>query len=360
MNLEEKQVYLGEQAQASQMIQETQSVDEQPLLLIEREQLLQQAQLLLQEKRWPVAIETFLNLLERYGDDEIAYLGVATGLDALGRYEVLEKVSREILELNPGSAAGLAYRARALQKLERLSEATVANDQALLLDTNLALAWINRSGLQLLQQKFPDALRSAQRAIELAPTDARAWANRGIALLNFSRLSEALAAFEQCLSYDPSSLLALQMKGEILCKLGRMREVIPNARKVLTYNPADVAALTQAVMALRALELHDALQDIAQELIKVVPDSPFAWEHYARGLRGMGEFEKANVALEHLLELDPHDVRFMTMKADTLYRLRRYREAAITAARAIKLDHNYPPAQRLHEKSIKLMYQQKR
>src|SRR5439155_17649013 len=128
----------------------------------------------------------------------------ARALDGMGRYEPLLSVAETILSLAPTSAVGLAYKAHALQKLERLSEATAANDQALLLDTNLPLAWINRSGLQLLQQRFPDGLRSAMRAIELAPDDVRAWANKGVALFNLNNLFGALEAINQSLTCDPS------------------------------------------------------------------------------------------------------------------------------------------------------------
>ena len=64
----------------------------------------------------------------------------------LNDYLALLETAQAAAQLNPGSARALAYKARALQKLERLSEATVANDQALLLDTNLAIAWFNRGG----------------------------------------------------------------------------------------------------------------------------------------------------------------------------------------------------------------------
>lgn len=307
-----------------------------------------------------ITASALLDLIDRQVHDEAAYIALAHTFDGQGTYEELLQVASYITRLNPGSAEGLAYKARALQKLERYSAATIANDQALLLDTNLPLAWINRSGLQLLQQKFQDALRSTQRAVELAPDDTRAWANRGVALLNAERLIEALDAFNQALRCDPRSLLALQMKGEILQKLGRIRDVIPVARQALTINPADVVALTQAINALRALEQHEALIEIAQELIKQTPESLFAWDNYIRGLRGMGSFAAANDALDQALELNPSNIRFLTFKADTLYRLEHYREAANVAQRALKLDPDYQPANRIHEKSIKLMYQRKK
>lgn len=313
----------------------------------------------LQARRWLQAGETFSTLLAYREKDEEVLLGLAQALDRIDRYESLYETAQHILEYNSSSAQGLAFKARALQKLARLSEATIANDQALLLDTHLPLAWVNRSGLQLLQQKFPEALRSAQRAIELAPDDERAWANRGVALLNFGHLVEAITVFEQALEIDPDHLFSLQMKSEILCKLGRMRDAVPVVQHALSIDSHNVIILTQGVQALRALEQYEAMQELAKELTTLTPDSLFAWENYMRGLRGVGHYEEALSALEHVMELDGSNVRFWTIKADMLYRLERYREAARTAERAVRVDLDYPPARRIREKAVRMMYQKK-
>ena len=106
--------------------------------------------------------------------------------------------------------------------------------------------------------------------------------------------------------------------------------------------------------------MYDSLQELTQHLIKLMPDNLFAWENYMRSLRGLGKFEEANEALDRVIELDPDDVRFWTMKADTLYRLERYREAANIAERARRIDSEYPPAYRIHEKALRSMYQHKK
>ncbi|HTD19009.1 MAG TPA: hypothetical protein VK667_05700, partial [Ktedonobacteraceae bacterium] len=142
-------------------------------------------------------------------EDVVALLELALAKDKAGSYEDMLPIAQKAIDLDPGSALALACKARALQKLERLSEATIANDQALLLDTNLPLAWINRSGLQIIQGRFPEGLRSAARASELDPQDARAWANRGMALLNLNNRLDALAAMNQSLVCDPDFLFAL-------------------------------------------------------------------------------------------------------------------------------------------------------
>ena len=332
----------------------------QALMQDDREQLRQQAYLHLHEKQWIQAQHLFAELLAHDEADEDTFRGLMTSLDGAGQFEALLAQAQHVLEHRPNAAYALAFKARALQKLNHLSEATIANDQALLLDTNLPLAWINRSGLQLLQQKFPEALRSAQHAVEIASHDARAWANMGVALLNFGSLLEALNAFNQSLACDATNLFAFTMKSEILLKLGRLADVVTNTEQTLRIDPTNSEALSLAIQALRSLERFEALQQTAKELTRLDPENVLAWENYIRGLRGIGNFEEAHEAFEQLLDLDPNNVRFWTLKADTLYRLLRYREAIATADHAIYLNPEYPPARRIREQALKRMYQQKR
>ncbi len=332
----------------------------QALMQDDKEQLRQQAYQHLQEKQWAMAQQLFAELIAHGSTDEDIFHGSMTALDGAGQFEALLAQAQQVLEHTANAAYALAFKARALQKLNFLSEATVANDQALLLDANLPLAWINRSGLQLLQQKFLEALRSAQHAVEVAPLDARAWANKGVALLNIDSLLEGLNAFNQSLTCDPTNLFAFKMKSEILFKLGRLADVVVNAEQTLRIDPTNIEALSFAVQALRSLERYEELQRTAKELIRLAPENTFAWENYVRSLRGTGNFEEANEAFEHLLDLDPANVRLWTLKADTLYRLLRYREAVANADHAIYLNPEYPPARRVREQSLKRMYQRKR
>ncbi len=296
----------------------------------------------------------------RLSDDEKTLYEHMTALDGAGHYEQLLEQAQQTLEKYPNDAPSLAFKARALQKAQELSAATVANDQALLLDNNLPLAWINRSGLQLLQGKFTEALRSSQRAIELAPDDARAWANRGVALLNFDNDFEALQAFEQSIRLDPTSVFALNMKSDVLLRMGRWHDVVATVRQSLAIDSTNTETLSSAMQALRALENYEELLVVAKELTRLDPEYSIAWENYIRALRGMGKFEEANEVFELFLKLHWDDARMWAMKADTLYRLQRYREAVADADRAIELDPEYQPAHRIREKSLKLMYQRKK
>jgi tetratricopeptide (TPR) repeat protein len=127
----------------------------------------------------------------------------------------------------------------------------------------------------------------------------------------------------------------------------------------LDLEPRNLNLLTKGIEAVRSLEMYTELCELSEQFIELSEDSPFAWEHYVRGLRGLGKFAEANKALDRLLELEDADVRFWTLKADTLYRMERYREAVQAAERACHVDSEYLPAQRIYDKSLRLMYQRK-
>ncbi len=337
-------------------------VEENRMTYTPEEQEALQAQGLahLHKRHWQEASDIFTRLIEQNGENTEALLGIALTLDQFGQYEQMYTFAQLASQIDPSSARALACKARALQKLERLSEATIANDQALLLDTNLALAWFNRSGQQLLQQRFPEALRYAERAIALDPNDPRSWTNKALAFANLNRPYEALAAVDQALIQDPDHLLALQVKGEILRKYGRLREIVENASHALELDPHDITSLNLMAYALRTLGEFEKLYEVAIQLIQLIPADLFARDCQMCALRGLSHFEEASDAIDHLLTMEPSNTRYLMIKADNLFRLQRYREAVLAAERALQFDRDYAPAQRIHEKATRLMYQQKR
>ena len=326
----------------------------------EREKLRHEAHKYLQAKAWDEAYSAFNELLQDNQEDVDALLGFALTLDRLGDYLKMYEIARSASQIDPSSALALACQARALQKLERVSEATIANDQALLLDTNLALAWFNRSGQQLLQNHPEEALRYADRAIELDPGDARTWCNKALALVRMNRMYEALDVVNQSLALDPDFLLSLETKGEILRRYARFEEVIVTMDHALKLAPDDISALNLMANALRITGQFDRLLEITQRLMLLAPESPLSWDFHLSALRGTSHFEEANEVIDRILEFEPTNVRFLMFKADNLYRLQRYREAVSTSEQALKIDDEYPPARRIHEKAMRMMYQQKR
>ena len=131
-------------------------------------------------------------------------------------------------------------------------------------------------------------------------------------------------------------------------------------RHALDIDPSDVTSLSLLALAYRALEEYEELPAITQQLTQLSPANLFAWDSHMRALRALGRFVEADAAIDRFLELAPNDFRVWTIKADNLYRLERYREAAQAAEHALRFDTQFPPARRIHEKALRMIYQQKK
>src|SRR5260370_37798477 len=104
-------------------------------------------------------------------------------------------------------------------------------------------------------------------------------------------------------------MLALCIKGETSRKYGRLQEAVQTVRHALDIAPDDVASLNILAHAYRPLSSYEELLPITTRLVKLTPDSRFAWDSHTSALRGLGQFDAAIEAIEHVLELDPANVR---------------------------------------------------
>ena len=130
-------------------------------------------------------------------------------------------------------------------------------------------------------------------------------------------------------------------------------------RHALDIAPNDVASLNILAHALRTHSAYKELLPVTTQLVRLTPDSLFAWDSHTCALRGLGHFEEAGEAIERVLELDPTNLRYMMINADNLYRLQRYRESVSASELALQIADENAPARRIHEKAIRAMYQQK-
>ena len=153
--------------------------------------------------------------------------------------------------------------------------------------------WINR-GISLLGlQRYEDALKSFDRALEIQPNDYRAWANRGIVFDSLQRYEEAIQNFNFSLDIQPNESHTWNNRGLSLWDLGKFEEA------VLDFD--------------KALEIQ--------------PNSDHAWQNRGILLAEMGRYKEAIFSIDKALEIDPYSSRLWLCKANLLEKLIQYNEA---------------------------------
>ena len=108
-------------------------------------------------------------------------------------------------------------------------------------------------------QRFEEALRIFDEAIEINPGCFYAWQNRGFVLQQIGRLPEALECFSKTIELNPRSTGPWQNQGEVLFCLEKYKEAIECFDKAIELAPENEYALSVRQEALSKINTKSSI-----------------------------------------------------------------------------------------------------
>jgi Flp pilus assembly protein TadD len=166
----------------------------------------------------------------------------------------------------------------ALYRQDRYPEALKALNQALEMDFRFAQVWYAQGTVLAAMNRHPEALNAFDRAIQLQPKFYRAWKSKSLSLMALKQTTQARQAVEEALNLEPRSAVAWYLRG-----------------------------LTQTEDHSLALEALD--QSIALE-----PEFTDAWVLRGQVLQQLGRSEEAAASVGQALTIDPDSVAAKSLK----------------------------------------------
>jgi len=214
-----------------------------------------------------------------------------------------------------------------------------------------------------------EALSYYDRALEVAPENATTWYNRGTTLLLLSRTQEALESFERALQIAPEHSQAWSNKGFCLVDMGHFQEALSCFERALELDPqrekarqgmdlcqkqlAGTSSTSHAGSAeywtsrgfaqLEQNHLLDAL-NCFKTALELNSQFAGAWHNVGYVLWMLGQHQAALEHCEQALALDPKLVEAWNIRGNALGDLGRTPEALHSYEEAIRLDKNHHEA----------------
>jgi serine/threonine protein kinase len=185
-----------------------------------------------------------------------------------------------------------------LRKHQRYEAALEADEQALLLDNNFALAY-NNKGISLYKLKrYEAALEAYEQAIALDPHSAPTYKNKAQTLFELKRYKDALSAFEKAMLFEPTYAAAYYGKSCALFKLHRYKEALAACEYAVRLDPRfALAHHGMSILLIQSGRYPEAL-DAVETAIQIDAHQPAF--HYIRGniLQKLGRITEAQQAYE--------------------------------------------------------------
>ena len=136
----------------------------------------------------------------------------------------------------------------------------VANDRAIRLKPDLAVAYNDRGNAKAVLGRRDEAIADYDEAIRLKPDYAMPYNNRGIEKVALGRRDEAIADYDEAIRLKPDFAIAYNNRGVEKAVLGRRDEAIADYDEAIRLEPDDAEAYHNRGTEKAALGLKDEAQ----------------------------------------------------------------------------------------------------
>ncbi|MDD3148423.1 MAG: tetratricopeptide repeat protein [Candidatus Riflebacteria bacterium] len=267
------------------------------------------AEVLAAKEMFDRASELFQEALARQFHPRVdTMLSLCKVLRKLGDFEELEKITNEILRLEPANHEAGFLKAMAMLKKGRSIEALGLLEKLVENPAVSYEAWLELGKLYQADNHPEKAVSAFIRASTCAPDQAGIWNNIGILLSNQKAYEEALKAFKKAASFDytdqqiASNLKAVQKKIETSCN-----RIIEARQEQLEKTPDDLEAYLEMGHAYEILQRTDDAMMTYQRLLAIKPDYIAGLMSYAELLRRRGKLKMAMRCYREILKIEPEN-----------------------------------------------------
>ncbi len=285
--------------------------------------------------------------VQRWGEQLINGLNA----DEEKRYEVAVEMFTALLKhseiQSQGRSIALSWRGQTYGSMERYEEALKDFDCAIELNPKYDWAIASRGITYRLIERYEEGLKDFNQAIELNTKLDWAIANRGYTYRLMERYEEALKDFNQAIELDPKYLWAIALRAFTYRSMKRYEEALKDFDRTIELDPKyDWAIAHRAETYGLSKRYEEALKDFDQA-IELNPKSDWAIVQRGRTYLMLKRYNEALENLNSAINLKPDKDWYLYCRALAYQALNQVDKARIDLNNATKL------AQQTYQKDAK-------
>ncbi len=276
--------------------------------------------------------------LKKFDNDEFLYLSSIV-LAECGYFKDAEKIIKGLIGKNRDDAY-LVVLGNIYLGMEKYEEALKAYQEAIEINEKNEEAWNNLGFLYFSLGNYVKARECYERATSINQGYREAWYNLGYLEHTLGNLSNAVFYYWKALQIDARDEVTWNNLGNALYNLGKYMESIPYFMKSVSINSEYEIGWNNIGNALDKMGMHRQSIPFHERALKINPKFDYAWHAKGHALSSLGHYEEALDSLERAIELNSEYADTWYWRGYTLYKLERYEEAIESLKMAVKIENH--------------------
>ncbi|XP_023652980.1 tetratricopeptide repeat protein 13 isoform X2 [Paramormyrops kingsleyae] len=273
------------------------------------EKILSQAKLLIEQKRFPFAVEN-PNTNEELA---IGYVLIENGLydEAIKHFSLLLQGDPELVSAIYGR--GIAYGKKSLQDIKNADLALYELGRVITMEPSQPEVYEQRAEILSPLGRISEALSDLSKAIQLQPS-ARLYRHRGTLLFMSEDYTAALEDFQQSLDLKKNQPIAMLYKGLTFFHRGMLKEAIETFKEALVLKSDFIDAYKSLGQAYRELGDFEAAMESFRKALLLNQNHIQSLQLRGMMLYHHGSIQEAIGNFKRCLQLEPYNEVCQYMK----------------------------------------------
>ena len=241
-----------------------------------------------------------------------------------------------------------------------LAKSKESFDRAIEIQPDSWQAWYAKGFVAVINRKFDEALSNCETAIKFNANSYDAWQCKAGALYQLGRLPEALEGLDRAIAINNEYAAKRQAgnrwrenptdysdRGEILFALGRTSEAIVAFDKAIELDPEMASPLANRAFVQMMTQDYNGAEASINKALAIDPTYAPAWANKGQLLYKQKLYLESLAAFDTAIKFNDRDPEIWNNRAFTLFYLRKYDSAIESARKALEIDRNYAPANKV-------------
>ncbi|MBK1987338.1 tetratricopeptide repeat protein [Sphaerospermopsis aphanizomenoides BCCUSP55] len=205
-------------------------------------------------------------------------------------------------------------------------------------DSDDEISWLNYANQLWRSQKYAEAIKAVNKAIEKKPDFYQAWYLKGLIFNTDKKYPESIAALDKALKIEPKFAQAWKLRSKVLFNLDKYSEALASVDKAIALSPNQFDLYFSRGLSLAQLNRHPEAIEAYNQAIKIYP--LFKQTYHFRGFSYLmlQNYQQAIADLTQAIQLDPQNADYYQARGYAYVFFDKPQEAIADLTQAIQLD----------------------